>query len=157
MSPPIRTRNASIRSSATIACAIALAACAGPVPTDLGVRDSRLAPCPASPNCVASDADDTEHAIAPLVFDGNADDAWRAAREATAALPRTQIVDEAPGYLRAESRSALFGFVDDLELQLRTDEGTIAVRSASRVGYSDLGVNRGRVEALRSLFGHGLE
>jgi uncharacterized protein (DUF1499 family) len=53
-------------------------------------------------------------------------------------------------YLHAECASAVFGFVDDLELQLRASEGRIAVRSASRLGRSDLGVNRRRVEALRS-------
>jgi len=150
MAAPLRSRTA-------VVCTIAFAACAGPLPDGLGVSDSRLAPCPASPNCVASDADDSDHAIAPLVFDGDADNAWSAARTAAAALPRTRIVEEAPGYLRAESRSALFRFVDDLELQLHADDGTIAVRSASRVGYSDLGVNRSRVEALRSLWQHELE
>jgi uncharacterized protein (DUF1499 family) len=101
----------------------------------------RLAPCPRSPNCVSSDAADAEHGIAPLAL---------AAREAVAALPRTRIVSEGGDSLHAECRSALFRFVDDLELQLRPAEGVIAVRSASRIGYSDLGVNRRRVEALRS-------
>jgi uncharacterized protein (DUF1499 family) len=67
-----------------------------------------------------------------------------------AALPRTRIVADTGSYLHAECRSALFGFVDDLELQLRPDRSLIAVRSASRVGYSDLGANRRRVEELRS-------
>jgi uncharacterized protein (DUF1499 family) len=66
-------------------------------------------------------------------------------------------VNETPGYLHAECRSALFGFVDDLELHLRVSEGVIAVRSASRLGYSDLGVNRRRVEILRtSLINRGM-
>jgi uncharacterized protein (DUF1499 family) len=64
-------------------------------------------------------------------------------------LPRTRIVKETEDYLHAECRSALFRFVDDLELQLRPSESIIAVRSASRLGYSDLGVNRRRVEGLR--------
>jgi uncharacterized protein (DUF1499 family) len=65
-------------------------------------------------------------------------------------LSRTRIVTETADYLHAECRSALLGFVDDLELHLRPDEGIIAVRSASRLGYSDLGVNRRRVEGLRT-------
>jgi uncharacterized protein (DUF1499 family) len=99
---------------------------------------------------VSSDAGDGRHAIAPLVLAGPPDDAWRAVRAAVGALPRTRIVSETPASLHAECRSALFGFVDDLELELRAAEGVIAVRSASRVGYSDLGVNRRRVESLRA-------
>jgi uncharacterized protein (DUF1499 family) len=68
---------------------------------------------------------------------------------AVSSLPRTTIVDDSGQYLHAECRSAVFRFVDDLELHLRPDEGAIAVRSASRLGYSDFGVNRGRVETLR--------
>jgi uncharacterized protein (DUF1499 family) len=137
---------------AIAAAALAFAACAGPLPNDLGVRDGRLAPCPASPNCVASDADDAQHAIAPLVYTGSAEDAWRAAREAVATLPRSEIFDETNGYLRAECTTALMRYVDDLELQLHASTNSIAVRSASRVGYSDMGANRSRVEELRQLF-----
>ncbi len=111
---------------------------------------TRLAPCPASPNCVSSDARDARHAIAPLALAAPPQEAWRAARDAVAALPRTRIVEETADSLHAECRSALFGFVDDLELELRAAEGAIAVRSASRLGYSDLGVNRRRVESLRA-------
>jgi uncharacterized protein (DUF1499 family) len=126
-----------------------LVSCAGSTPPNLGVEAGRLAPCPESPNCVASDATDPEHAVAPLTFSGDPQVAWAAARAAVAALPRTTIADESPDYLHAECRSALFGFVDDLELLRRPDAGRIDVRSASRVGYSDLGVNRQRVERLR--------
>jgi len=65
-------------------------------------------------------------------------------------LRRTRITSETPEYLHAECRSALLGFIDDFELNLRPSEGVIAVRSASRVGYTDFGVNRKRVEALRA-------
>jgi uncharacterized protein (DUF1499 family) len=118
---------------------------------DAGGR--RLAPCPDRPNCVASDAADAGHRVEAFALDPRVEPAvaWAGVREAVAALPRTRIVDEAPGYLRAECRSRLFRFVDDLELELRTPEREIAVRSASRVGRSDLGVNRARVERLRGL------
>lgn len=65
-------------------------------------------------------------------------------------LPRTTIVTQTDNYLHAECQSALFGFVDDLELHLKAANAVIDVRSASRLGYSDLGVNRRRVEDLRS-------
>jgi uncharacterized protein (DUF1499 family) len=70
-------------------------------------------------------------------------------KSAVGKLPRTIIARETEGYLHAECRSAFFGFVDDLELFLRADKKTIAVRSAARRGYSDFGVNRKRVENLR--------
>ncbi|HSD60534.1 MAG TPA: DUF1499 domain-containing protein [Burkholderiales bacterium] len=121
----------------------------GSRPANLGVRDGRLAPCPASPNCVSSDADD-DHAVEPLRLALPAEKSWRAIREAVAALPRTAFVTETDDYLHAECQSALLGFVDDLELHLRPTEGIVAVRSASRLGHSDLGVNRKRVEGLRA-------
>jgi len=68
-----------------------------------------------------------------------------------ASLARTKIVSEADDYLHAECSSAFFGFVDDLELHLRARQNVIAVRSAARVGHGDFGVNRGRIEQLRSL------
>ncbi len=125
---------------------------AGTPPRNLGVSDGRLAACPSSPNCVCSDADpgDATHHVAPLQLAEPGAAAWAAVREAVAALPRTRIVTERPDYLHAECRSALLGFVDDLELHLREAEGVVAVRSASRLGHSDLGVNRRRVESLRA-------
>jgi len=107
--------------------------------------------CPNSPNCVSSDAleKDTEHYIKPLAFAGDPQAAWQAVKAAVLALPRCEIVVEREDYLHAECRSFLFRFVDDLELQLRVEDGLIAVRSASRVGRSDFGVNRKRVEGLR--------
>lgn len=117
----------------------------------------RLAPCPDSPNCVSSDATDAAHHVEPLRIVGNVDEAWRAARSIVDDWPRTRRVSEAGHYAHYECRTALFRFVDDLELELRPDQGLIAVRSASRLGYSDLGVNRRRVERLRSaLEGRGL-
>ena len=130
--------------------AMSLFGCAGRRPSTLGITDARLAPCPSSPNCVSSDAADERHAIAAFDVAVPAAQAWAAVREAVAELPRTRIVTDADGYLHAECRSALLGFVDDLELHLRPSEGRIAVRSASRLGRSDLGVNRRRVETLRA-------
>ncbi len=124
--------------------------CAGSRPTDIGVQEGRLTACPDSPNCVSSDAPDgDEHQIAPLPLHGSVQDGWKAARTALESMERTQVVHETDGYLHAECTSALMGYVDDLELHLRADEGLIAVRSASRLGYSDMGANRARVEELR--------
>jgi uncharacterized protein (DUF1499 family) len=119
-------------------------------PSDLGPRNGRLHPCPSRPNCVCSDESGANHGIEALRIAKPAADAWKAAESAVLLLPRTEIVILRADYLHAECRSALLGFIDDLELQLRESEGIIAVRSASRLGYSDLGVNRKRVEALRT-------
>lgn len=139
------------RPLAALACSVVVASCAGSRPGDLGVRDSLLGDCPASPNCVSSESRDPAHAIPAFYLVVDNAKGWKAARDAVAAMPRTTIVTETPDYLHAECASRLFGFVDDLELHLRgEDPGVIAVRSASRLGYSDMGVNRKRVELLRN-------
>jgi uncharacterized protein (DUF1499 family) len=98
---------------------------------------------------VSSDAPDSAHSIAPFQLSVPAGDAWRVLRATLENSPRTKIVTASEDYLHAECSSAVFGFVDDLELHLRSPQNTIAVRSASRLGYGDFGVNRKRVEALR--------
>lgn len=130
---------------------MSLFSCAGVRPTNLGLHGSALHPCPSSPNCVSSDASDASHRVAAFELAAPAPEAWRAVRLAALGLPRTVIVTETSDYLHAECASAVFGFVDDLELHLRASQGLIAVRSASRLGHSDLGVNRRRVEGLRSV------
>lgn len=113
-----------------------------------------LVPCPTSPNCVSSEAQDDGHQVSPLSFSVPAAEAWRLLKEQVAMLPRTVIVTEKPGYLHAQSKSAVFGFVDDLEFYLRPAQGVVAVRFAARTGYYDFGVNRQRVEDMRAAFLH---
>ncbi len=126
---------------------------AGRRPDDLGVTDGRLAPPKRTPNCVSSQADpsDAEHYIAPIAFRGTAAEAMAAARRAVESMERATIVREAPGYLYAEFRSRLLGYVDDVELYFDEKAAAFHVRSASRLGRRDFGVNRERVEALRRL------
>ncbi len=119
----------------------------------LGVVDGRLAACPTSPNCVSSQADpqDLRHYIAPLAYQGDRESAREKLVTLLEGQKRVSLVVRNDDYLRAEFRSLLFRFVDDVEFYL-ADEGRIDVRSASRLGYSDLGVNRKRIEKLRSEF-----
>ncbi len=120
-----------------------------------GLSGGKLAPCPDRPNCVSSDATDPGHAVEPLRFDPERltpGEAWERLREVVDSIPGARITGVSDDYLGAECRSRLFGFVDDLEFQLRPEASIIAVRSASRVGHSDLGANRRRVEALRERF-----
>lgn len=116
-----------------------------------GIGAGRLAPCPDAPHCVSSDAEDTGHRVEPLTFTGPPAEAWRAAADAVARQPRCRVITRTEDYLLAECRSALFRFVDDVELLLRPDRGEIAIRSCSRVGYYDFGVNRRRVETIRRI------
>jgi uncharacterized protein (DUF1499 family) len=113
-----------------------------------------LAPCPGSPNCVSSRApeSDHEHYIAPFRFSGDPTSAWQRLKSAVLAEKRITLVAEQGTYLHAEIRSLLFRFVDDVEFSLDSNAGLIHVRSASRVGYSDFGVNRKRVERIRVAF-----
>ncbi len=121
-------------------------------PDNLGVKDGLLAPCPDAPNCVSSQAADEAHRMDPIPFDGDADAALVRLKAVLAARPRTAIVDALGDYLHAECASLLFRFVDDLEFVVDRDEKVIRFRSASRVGRSDLGVNRQRMEEIRKAF-----
>lgn len=129
----------------------------GVTPPPVGLVDGHLRPCPSSPNCVCSQANDAGHAIEPLHFSDDAQFAWMRLKVIIEGLPRTKIVKSDDGYLHAEFTTALLRFVDDVEFQLAADRGVIDVRSASRVGHSDLGANRKRVEMIRKLFESDLQ
>ncbi|MSR63532.1 MAG: DUF1499 domain-containing protein [Planctomycetes bacterium] len=133
---------------------VACVGCAGIRPTKLGVDGGRLSPCPSSPNCVNSQAQAEldEHFVAALSVEGDPARAWSAAVRAAKALPRASVVEERDGYLWLEIRSRVFGFADDLELALDAAHQRVEVRSCSRLGHSNLGVNRARVEALRGAY-----
>ncbi len=121
-------------------------------PDNLGVHDGKLAPCPDTPNCVSSQADDDTHRMAPLSFDANAEEALARLKAVVAAQPRTTIVAADGDYFHAECVSLLFRFVDDVEFLVDRDAKVIHFRSASRVGRSDLGANRKRMETIRKDF-----
>ncbi|HIK44094.1 MAG TPA: DUF1499 domain-containing protein [Leptolyngbyaceae cyanobacterium M65_K2018_010] len=126
---------------------------AGQRPANLGVRDGHLAACPASPNCVVSQgATDAVHAIEPLPYEGDPARAMARLEAILRALPRTAIIERRDDYLYAEFTSRWMGYVDDGEFYLDPKASVIQVRSASRLGESDLGVNRNRIEAIRSAF-----
>lgn len=124
---------------------LTLIGCAGDRPTNLGVQNNQLAGCPDSPNCVCSFESRDSHRVAPL----NATLAQ--VKAALAQMPRVQIVQEDGDYLYAEFTTRLMGYVDDVEFLADPAQGIVHVRSASRLGYSDMGVNRERIEAIRTL------
>ncbi len=110
-----------------------------------------LGSCPSSPNCVSTQAQDEGHAIAPFRYRKSRAEAKEALKEALRSLPRMQLVEEDETYLHYEATSLLLRFVDDVEFLLDDAAKTIHFRSASRTGYGDLGVNRKRMEQVRSL------
>ncbi|MBM5800194.1 MAG: DUF1499 domain-containing protein [Cyanobacteria bacterium K_DeepCast_35m_m2_023] len=109
----------------------------GPVPADLGVHNGALSPCPSPAHCARADwaVADPQAALAALV-------------PFIEATPRTTVVEQGTGYLHATASSALFGFVDDLELYADPAHGVLQARSLSRLGDSDLGVNARRLAEL---------
>lgn len=110
-----------------------------------------LSPCPSSPNCVSTQATDDSHAIAPFRYRKFRAEAKEALKAAIATMPRTKLVEENESYLHYEFTSLLLRFVDDVEFLFDDETKTIHFRSASRTGYGDFGVNRKRMEEVRSL------
>jgi uncharacterized protein (DUF1499 family) len=121
-------------------------------PDNLGVKDGRLAPPKSTPNCVSSQADpaDAEHYIAPIPFKGGAAQAIAAARKAVEGMEGASVIRQDGAYLYAEYRTKLMRFVDDVEFLHDEKAGLLHVRSASRLGRRDFGVNRARVEQVRA-------
>jgi len=109
-----------------------------PVPVDLGVHNGALSPCPSPAHCARANwaVADPEAALAALL-------------PVIEAMPRTEVLEQGDGYLHATASSALFGFVDDLELYADASRGELQARSLSRLGDSDLGVNARRLDQLR--------
>lgn len=121
---------------------------AGDTP-ELGVKDGTLSPCPSTPNCVVSQGADDDHAIEPIEYTGDRDDVRELLVKVIGAVPRSEIVSQSDSYIRIRSTSRLMGFVDDTEFYLPEDESVIHLRAAARLGESDLGVNRRRLEQIR--------
>lgn len=116
-----------------------------------GLSQNQLLPCPSTPNCVCSEYPGQSCFSEPLGFATLSDEAWQQVRKIIIAMGG-RIVEDKNYYLHAEFTSRFFRFVDDLELRLDEKAKVIHFRSASRIGKSDLGVNRKRIDELRSLF-----
>jgi uncharacterized protein (DUF1499 family) len=136
--------------SSILSLGLLLAGCTGARPMNLGVHDGKLAPCPASPNCVSSQSIDRDHSIEPLRYTGSPGDAMDRLKKIVIGMKRSRVITETGSYIHAEFTSVLFRFVDDVEFFLDERAAVIQVRSSSRIGYSDLGVNRKRIEDIRA-------
>lgn len=118
----------------------------------IGLSGKALRPCPKSPNCVSSMAEDEKHHIAPLTYEGSAAEARARLIAILESAKRVEIISSTENYIHAEFTSLIFRFVDDVEFYFGDGQPIIHLRSASRVGYSDLGANRKRIEAIRGQF-----
>jgi uncharacterized protein (DUF1499 family) len=125
--------------------------CSGKRPENLGIKDQKLTPCPETPNCVTSfvDSSDTIHYISAIPYSASLDSEKDKIKKICANLPRTNLVKETNNYLYYEFTSFLMRYVDDVEFYLDEKSKLIHVRSASRIGKGDMGVNRKRIEAIR--------
>ncbi|MDO6656386.1 DUF1499 domain-containing protein [Anaerobacillus sp. 1_MG-2023] len=118
----------------------------------LGVKKGKLAPCPDKPNCVSSQSTDEKHGMKPMPYNGTAEEAIAKLKTILTNRKRTEIVEEGTDYIRAEEKSKLFKFVDDIEFYIDTANESIHFRSASRTGYSDMGVNKKRMNEIKEEF-----
>jgi uncharacterized protein (DUF1499 family) len=115
----------------------------------IGLDNGHLAACPSSPNCVVSQDGDEKHAVEPIAYQGDRTTAKETLLKVLSVVPRTKVIEDTGDYIHTESSSRIFKFVDDAEFYFPEGENVIQVRSASRVGESDLGVNRRRIEQIR--------
>ena len=115
-----------------------------------GLVNEFLQACPGRPSCVSSLATSDEHSISAFIVPQGMNDPVSAMAAIIIDLPRTEILQHDANYLHASFKSAVFGFVDDLEIL--QDGELLQVRSVSRVGFSDMGVNRSRVNTLQQFW-----
>lgn len=127
-------------------CVLA-AGCSGERPKNLGIQNNRLQACPSSPNCVSSfeKVTDQEHYMPPI--EGDWSDLVRVLEE----QERVSVIEKTDKYIYVEFKSGLWGFVDDVEFLFFREKNLIHFRSASRLGYSDFGVNRKRLKKIGHL------
>jgi uncharacterized protein (DUF1499 family) len=121
-------------------------------PANLGVSNGKLAPCPNSPNCVSTQSQDARHQIDPIPYTTSLTEAKATLLQIIRSMERTQIIRDNPTYIHAEFRTKGIGYVDDVEFSLDQEAGVIHFRSSARLPYYDWGVNRKRMEEIRTAF-----
>jgi uncharacterized protein (DUF1499 family) len=135
-----------------IVLALMLANCAANRQADANGKKGELAACPDRPNCVSSLSKDKEHFIAPLTYEGPLAEADARLLSVLEQMKGAKIVSRTDTTIHAEFTSTVFGFVDDVDFRFDAADRRIDLRSASRVGYTDFGVNRKRIEEIRRRF-----
>ena len=118
----------------------------------IGIIDGKFHPCPKSPNCVSTQSTDEKHRMEPIQYSSTVDEAKVKIKNIITSFKRTKLITETENYLHFEFRTATFKFVDDVEFYLDDKEKLIHFRSAARLGWSDMGVNRKRMGKIRELY-----
>ena len=121
-------------------------------PETVGLRDNSLQNCGSKPNCVCSLQNDSVHGIAPFQIRENVNSSMEKLSKIIQSMNGARIISSQDGYLYAEFKTSFFGFIDDVEFHVNESANRIEVRSASRLGYSDLGLNRSRLESIRKKY-----
>ncbi len=124
--------------------------CSGTRPDNIGLKTGKFIDCPESPNCVSTFANTEDAKMDPISFSGSAQEAKAKLLQILSDTKRTNIIVDQDNYLHVEFTSAFFRFVDDVEFFIDDKSKKIHFRSASRLGYSDLGANRKRMDAIVS-------
>jgi uncharacterized protein (DUF1499 family) len=136
---------------AIVMCSFLFAGIPGGSTPDAAAAPPTLRPCPSSPNCVSSLSADPARRVDPFPLKIPSAETMARLEQCVRSFPRTTVAVRTGDYLQAAFRTFL-GFVDDVEFLIDDGRGVVQVRSASRLGYWDLGVNRKRVEALRRIY-----
>ncbi|TGB05363.1 DUF1499 domain-containing protein [Halobacillus salinus] len=118
----------------------------------IGVKNGKLGECPSSPNCVSTQTSDQDKQMEPLPFDGGLMETKQKVKEILSDMERTTIEDDSEHYMHAVVKSKIMRFKDDVEFYFDEDQQVVHFRSASRVGYSDFGVNRKRMEDIAAKY-----
>jgi uncharacterized protein (DUF1499 family) len=140
-----------LKKFSVLICSLAfLPACSGTRPANLGVNDGKLLDCPDSPNCVSSFALDDKHQIDPMSFSGSSQEQIKILKSIINNFGNASVVSEGENYIHAEFFSNMLKFVDDVEFFLDEKNKKLHFRSASRLGYGDFGVNRKRIETIKT-------
>ncbi len=118
----------------------------------IGITNGKFHPCPKSPNCISTQSTDEKHKMNPLSYNTSLEEAKAKILKIINSLKKNKIITDTNNYLHFEFRTVLFRFVDDVEFYFDDSEKIIHFRSAARIGYSDLGVNRKRMKNITTLF-----
>jgi len=118
----------------------------------VGIVDGKFYPCPNTPNCVSTQATDAKHKISPISYSGTLSEAKEKIINILSSLKRAKIITNTENYIHTEVRTATFKFVDDVEFLFDDSVKVIQFRSRARSGYTDMGVNRKRMEKIREMF-----
>ena len=131
---------------------MSLVGCAGSRPDNLGISGDLLRDCPKKPNCVSTTSTSDKNKIDPISTSDSPVISMQKLTSIVQSMPGASIIEASTNYLRVEFKSSIFGFVDDVEFFQADGKSQISMRSASRMGYSDLGVNRKRMEQIRASY-----